>query len=149
MQLEELQPSAAVRGITPDGIVTVVSLKWFGSEALELIYKTSDGKLASELLYRHDEPRLELAELGRPWSFDGDGALYFLVRGAAAELLLRRHFCAFLARVALAHEGPGGYDEDDEDKCQEKIVHSMVSVVSRIAPRSCPAFFPRVHAGAT
>jgi hypothetical protein len=31
------------------------------------------GTLADELLYRHDEPRLEVAAEGRPWSFDGDG----------------------------------------------------------------------------
>jgi hypothetical protein len=33
------------------------------------------GKLANQLLCRHDEPRLEVVEEGRPWSFDGDGAL--------------------------------------------------------------------------
>jgi hypothetical protein len=36
----------------------------------------------NELLYRHDEPRLELVETGRPWSFDGDGALFRLVSEA-------------------------------------------------------------------
>ena len=38
-RLEELQPNAAVRGILPDCLVTVVSVKWFGSEALELTDK--------------------------------------------------------------------------------------------------------------
>jgi len=54
----------------------MVNAQWFGSEALELTYKTAAGKVANELRYRHDEPRLELVEQGRPWSFDGDGALY-------------------------------------------------------------------------
>ncbi|HEY5865042.1 MAG TPA: hypothetical protein VI542_05745 [Candidatus Tectomicrobia bacterium] len=35
-QLEDLQPQASVRGILPDCLVTVVSVQWFGSEALEL-----------------------------------------------------------------------------------------------------------------
>jgi hypothetical protein len=63
------------------------NLQWFGSEALELTYKTSTGKVANELLYRHDEPRLELVEQGRPWGFDGDGALFRLVsaRGRRAS----------------------------------------------------------------
>ena len=39
-RLEDLQPNAAVRGILPDSLVTVVSVQWFGSEALELTYKT-------------------------------------------------------------------------------------------------------------
>ena len=81
-RLEDLQPNAAVRGILPDALVTVVSVQWFGSEALELTYKTPAGKVANELLYRHDEPRIEIAELGRPWSFDGDGARFRLVSEA-------------------------------------------------------------------
>jgi len=82
IRLEDLQSNAAVRGILSDALVTVVSVQWFGSEALELTYKTPTGRVANELLYRHDEPRLELAELGRPWSFDGDGALFRLVSEA-------------------------------------------------------------------
>ena len=34
MKLEDLQANAAVRGILSDGLVTVVSVQWFGSEAL-------------------------------------------------------------------------------------------------------------------
>lgn len=40
IRLEDLQPSAVVRGVLPDCHVTVVSVQWFGAEALELIYKT-------------------------------------------------------------------------------------------------------------
>src|SRR6058998_2640322 len=81
-KLEELQPTASLRGILPDALVTVVSIQWFGSEALELTYKDSGGRVANQLLYRHDEPRLEIAEAGRPWSFDGDGAMFRLVSEA-------------------------------------------------------------------
>src|SRR3954462_9031325 len=81
-RLEELLPNTAIRGILPDALVAVVSVQWFGSEALELTYKTPSGRVANELLYRHDEPRLDLAEQGRPWGFDGDGALFRLVSEA-------------------------------------------------------------------
>jgi SNF2 family DNA or RNA helicase len=81
-KLEDLQPNAAVRGILPDASVTVVNVRWFGSEALELTYKEAGGRVANELLYRHDEPRLSIVEIGRPWSFDGDGALFRLVSEA-------------------------------------------------------------------
>ncbi len=40
IRLEDLQPNAAARGLLPDSLVTVVSVQWFGSEALELTYKT-------------------------------------------------------------------------------------------------------------
>src|SRR5882724_8672891 len=81
-KLEALLPNSTVKGILPDSLVTVVNVQWFGSTALELTYKTTTGKVANELLYRHDEPRIEVVELGRPWSFDGDGALFRLVSEA-------------------------------------------------------------------
>src|SRR6202050_98292 len=81
-RLEDLQPTAAVRGILPEQVVTVVSVQWFGSEALELTYKAPTGRVANELLYRHDELRLHVVEHGRPWSFDGDGHLFRLVSEA-------------------------------------------------------------------
>ncbi|MBP7777872.1 MAG: DUF3883 domain-containing protein [Acidobacteria bacterium] len=80
--LEQLTPGAAIRGVLADALATVVSVKWFGSEALELTYKDAAGRLGNELLYRHDEPRLVVVEQGRPWSFDGDGALFRLVSEA-------------------------------------------------------------------
>jgi hypothetical protein len=82
MTLEQLQTNAALRGIVPDALVTVVNVQWFGSDALELTYKTPAGKVANELLYRHDEARIEVVEVGRPWSFDGDGELFRLVSEA-------------------------------------------------------------------
>ena len=82
MRLEDLTLGATVRGVLPDGVTTVVGVKWFGSEALELAYKTPDGRIADKLLYRDDEARLEVVVQGRPWSFDGDGALFRLVSEA-------------------------------------------------------------------
>ena len=82
MKLEDLQTDATLRGILPNVIVTVVSIAWHGSDALTLVYRGPNGRVADEILYRHDEPRLELVEAGRPWSFDGDGALFRLVAEA-------------------------------------------------------------------
>lgn len=81
-ELEALKPNTIVRGILPTGNATVVTVQWFGSEALELTYKDAAGKVANVLLYRHDESRLEIVEEGRPWSFDGDGALFRLTSEA-------------------------------------------------------------------
>jgi SNF2 family DNA or RNA helicase len=63
-------------------LASVVQVRWFGSDALELTYKGADGKVANTLLYRDAEPTLEVVEVGRPWSFDGDGALFRLVSEA-------------------------------------------------------------------
>ena len=82
LKLEDLQPDATVRGILPDAAVGVVSVEWHGSDALTLVYRAPNGRVADEILYRHDEPRLEIVEVGRPWSFDGDGAVFRLVSEA-------------------------------------------------------------------
>src|SRR5436309_8140796 len=78
-RLEDLTRGASVKDILPDCLIPVVNTQWYGSTAVELTYKTPDGKVANELLYRHDEPRIEVVERGRPWSFDGDGAKFRLV----------------------------------------------------------------------
>ncbi len=57
-RLEDLQANA-VRGILPDALVTVVSVAWHGSDALTLVYRDPNGRVADENLYRLDEPRLE------------------------------------------------------------------------------------------
>jgi SNF2 family DNA or RNA helicase len=82
MRLEDIRPQSTLKGILPDAFVTVVNVQWHGSEAVELTYKTVNGRVANELLFRHDESRLEVVEQGRPWSFDGDGALFRLVSEA-------------------------------------------------------------------
>jgi superfamily II DNA or RNA helicase len=81
-RLEELTRGATVKGVLPECLVTVVDVKWHGSSVVELTYKDPTGRLGSELLYRHREPTLEIASVGRPWSFDGDGAMLRLVSEA-------------------------------------------------------------------
>jgi SNF2 family DNA or RNA helicase len=65
----------------------VVDVKWYGTAAVELTYveltyKEPAGKPGVILLYRDREPTLEVVEVGRPWSFDGDGKLFRLVSEA-------------------------------------------------------------------
>ncbi len=82
LNLEKLTPNIQIRGILPECSVTVVNVRWYGSDAIELTYKSQTGNVANMLLYRHDENRLSLVEEGRPWSFDGDGLLFRLVSEA-------------------------------------------------------------------
>ncbi|MGB3551328.1 MAG: helicase-related protein [Candidatus Binatus sp.] len=81
-RLEELTRGASVRGILPDAMVTVVDVKWHGSNVVELTYKDPAGRLGNELVYRDREPSIDVASAGRPWSFDGDGSLFRLVSEA-------------------------------------------------------------------
>ena len=82
VRLEELQPESVIRGILPDAPVTVVSAKWHGSDALTLLYRGPTDRAEEQIVFRHDEPRLDVVTAGRPWAFDGDGALFRLVAEA-------------------------------------------------------------------
>jgi superfamily II DNA or RNA helicase len=81
--LEQITRGAAVKGILPDGIVTVSDVRWIGTVAIEVTYKDTSGRLGNELLYRDREPTLEIAEVGLPWSFDGDSHLFRLLSEAS------------------------------------------------------------------
>ena len=119
MRLEELQPRCAVRGVLPDGVVTVVSVQWFGSEAVELTYKTASGSVTNELLFRGDEARLEVVAEGRPWSFDGDGSLFRLV-SEAQRIRLAHLFDPLLAvHTSLV----------------EPLPHQITAVYEKMLPR--------------
>nr|RNJ67641.1 MAG: DUF3883 domain-containing protein [Leptolyngbya sp. IPPAS B-1204] len=81
-QLEDLTRGTTVKGILPTHNVTVIDAKWHGSDVVELTYKDANGQPHTEILFRDREPTLEIVTEGRPWSFDGDGALLRLVSEA-------------------------------------------------------------------
>ncbi|HNU69692.1 MAG TPA: helicase-related protein, partial [Myxococcota bacterium] len=81
VRLEQLQTGTRIRGLTPDSIASVKSVTWYGDHCVEAVIETN-GRLQQRLVYRTDEPSLELVEGGRPWSFDGDGNLLRLVSEA-------------------------------------------------------------------
>jgi superfamily II DNA or RNA helicase len=118
-RLEDLAAGASVRGLVPEGLVSVVAVQWFGDQALEVIYKDSGGKLGTRLVYRAEEPTLEIAEVGRPWSFDGDGHLFRLV-AEAYRIRLAYLFDPYLAvQTSLV----------------EPLPHQITAVYSEMLPR--------------
>ena len=68
-KLEDLTRGAAVKGILPDCLVTVIDVKWYGSAAIELTYKDPAGKPNVVLLYRDREPTLEIGRNRPPVEF--------------------------------------------------------------------------------
>src|SRR6266704_3675058 len=81
-RLEQLTRGATIKGILPDTLVTVVNVEWHGDVAITLTYRDAAGRVNHEILYRDREPGIEIATVGLPWSFDGDGALLRLVSEA-------------------------------------------------------------------
>lgn len=81
-RLEDLTPGAKVKGILPNQTVAIVSVRWYGSSTIEAIYKDTQGRLHSELLFRDKEPTLEVVAEGSLGNFEGDGALFRLASEA-------------------------------------------------------------------
>ncbi|MFJ5599931.1 helicase-related protein [Micromonospora parva] len=81
MRLEDLSPGLRVAGVIPGETVSVLAAQWHGSDAVELTYKTLDGGLRQQVLFRADEPKLSLSDTGsRP--FDADAQEFRLVAEA-------------------------------------------------------------------
>ncbi|MEU4235503.1 helicase-related protein [Nonomuraea sp. NPDC026600] len=97
MRLEDLTPGAVVSGVTANGHVTVVAVKWYGSNAVNLTHRADNGDVADQLLYRDSEARLTLRKPSSAYAFDGDGALFKL----AAEALRIRMAARFDPMLAV------------------------------------------------
>jgi SNF2 family DNA or RNA helicase len=117
--LEDIKPHCSLRGVLPGAIVTVVSVQWFGTGAIEITYKDPIGKVGNELLYRDREAELEIVESGRPWSFDGDGALFRLVAEAQ-----RIHLAHLFDPVLAVHTS-----------IVEPLPHQITAVYESMLPR--------------
>ena len=82
MKLDDLRPDCRIKGIIPGQSVSVVDIKWHGSVAVELFYKRPDGGTGHQLLYRSDEPNLEIVQTTSRWALTADGDLFRLVAEA-------------------------------------------------------------------
>jgi SNF2 family DNA or RNA helicase len=82
LKLEDITKNAAITGIEPGEVVRIVTTEPVGDSALTIYYKTATGDLRERMLFRTDEATLALAEAGRPWAFDADGAAFKLAAEA-------------------------------------------------------------------
>lgn len=78
MKLEELASGQSLSGIEPADIVSVVALVPLAEDSVQLIYRRPDGAMKERLLGRADEASIAIASSERPFSFDGDGAVFQL-----------------------------------------------------------------------
>jgi superfamily II DNA or RNA helicase len=81
-KLDDLKRGIQVKGIIPNQFVTVVDVQWHGASAVELFFKRADGQPGTQLLFRENEPALEIVEGDHAWRFDADGNLLRLVSEA-------------------------------------------------------------------
>ncbi|HNS49836.1 MAG TPA: helicase-related protein [Anaerolineae bacterium] len=118
-QLEDLKPGIKVKGILPQQKVLVVGVQWHGSTAVEIFYKRPDGQPGTQLLYRGDEPNLEIVQGQRRWTFHADGDLFRLVAEA-----YRIHLAHLFDPVLAVHTS-----------LIEPLPHQITGVYGEMLPR--------------
>src|SRR5512132_2296553 len=95
LSLNNIISGAKVRGLAGATPVEVVRTEWIGADALNVVYRGADGP-AELLLFRDAEPRLELVQATRAFSFDGDGET-FRIASEAQRIRLAHLFDPYLA----------------------------------------------------
>ncbi|TVS19754.1 MAG: DEAD/DEAH box helicase, partial [Gammaproteobacteria bacterium] len=78
LKLEDIRKDARIHGLEPDQVVRVVTIEPVGEDAITVYYKTGDGRIAEQMVFRQDETRLSLADVGLRWSFDAPGDAFKL-----------------------------------------------------------------------
>jgi len=118
-KLEELRKDTVVRGVLPNQTVTVVSIDPIGDDAVTLYYRDPAGGVGERMLFRTDEPSIEIVEEGLPWSFDGNGEDFKL----AAEAY-RIHLAHLFDPLMAVHSSS-----------VEPLPHQITAVYESMLPR--------------
>ncbi|WP_292074799.1 MULTISPECIES: helicase-related protein [unclassified Brevundimonas] len=118
MTLEELKPGARVQGLVGNEIAEVVSVTWFGDQAVDLVFR-ANGKVDQRVVFRSEEAELEASASGRAFSFDGDGDTLRLA-SEALRIRLAHLFDPYLAVHASSIEA---------------LPHQITAVYGEMLPR--------------
>lgn len=80
--LETITKGSYLTGVIPNQIVEVIDIKWHGSDVIEITFKDALGNVNDEILYRDNEPHIELISSSFQWSFNAPADLFKLVSEA-------------------------------------------------------------------
>jgi len=119
-RLEELTPGARVTGVLVGHEVSVVDVRWHGSNAITLTYRDDAGTVDQRLLYRDHEPSLTVRQATRAYALDGDPALFRL----AAEALRIRMAARFDPMLAVSTSN------------MDPLPHQIKAVYGELLPRT-------------
>ena len=62
-KLEDLQPGLLLTGVIPGQSVSVIAVQPHGADAIELTFKSAEGKLEQRVLGRDAEKKLAIAQV--------------------------------------------------------------------------------------
>lgn len=119
MRLEDIASGLRLSGVIPGDTVTVIAAQLHGRDAVELTFRPTVGHIDQRVLYRADEPRLQIARAsGRP--FDAK-ASDFKLAAEAQRIRLAGLFDPMLA-VATSDVQP--------------LPHQITAVYGELLPRT-------------
>lgn len=81
-KLENITKGTYLNGVIPNQMVEVIDAVWHGSDVIEITFKDSIGNPGNEILYRDNEPTLDILESSSPWSFNASSEKFKLVSEA-------------------------------------------------------------------
>lgn len=81
-RLRDLRVGSILRGLIPGQSVTLRHVELHSDDVASITFVDGEGKVEQVLIYRDQEPQLELVHQSRPLSFAADGDLFRLVSEA-------------------------------------------------------------------
>jgi len=81
-KLENITKGTYLNGVIPNQMVEVIDAVWHGTDVIEITFKDSLGNPNNEILYRDNEPNLEIVTASGPWSFNASSEKFKLVSEA-------------------------------------------------------------------
>ncbi len=81
-KLENITKGTYLNGVIPNQMVEVIDAVWHGTDVIEITFKDSLGNPNNEILYRDNEPNLEILTASAPWSFNASSEKFKLVSEA-------------------------------------------------------------------
>lgn len=81
-KLENITKGTFLQGIIPNQMAEVIDVIRHGEDVIEVIYKDPRGELSNQILYRDNEPSLEVVTTTPPWSFTAPSQMFKLVSEA-------------------------------------------------------------------
>lgn len=80
--LENITKGTYLNGVMPNQSVEIIDAVWHGSDVIEITFKDSQGNPNNEILYRDNEPHLEVVAASLPWSFTASSEKFRMVSEA-------------------------------------------------------------------
>lgn len=82
LELKDLETGKKFQGLVFNQIVEIVATKFYNNDAVEITYKTEQGKFGTRIIYAEELSNLNLVEILSTWKFTADSKIFKLTMEA-------------------------------------------------------------------